>query len=129
MYDDAKSRVRVGWGYSYVFSVGINQGSILSSLFLIVLEALSQELWTGCSVVLYIDDLAITAKSLVEVKNRLSIWKLKFAKKDLKVNISKTKILIKGRGLITIKEPGRFTCSLHLKDVRVNSVYCSSCKH
>ena len=76
MYDDAKSRVKVGWGYSYVFSAGINQGSILSTLFLIVLEALSQELWTGCSIVLYIDDLAIAARSLEEVKNRLSIWKL-----------------------------------------------------
>ena len=44
MYPNARSRVRVGEGYSEEFEVkvGVHQGSILSPLpFIIVLEALS----------------------------------------------------------------------------------------
>ena len=42
--------------------------------------------------------------------------------------MSKTKVLISGRGLNTIRQSGRFPCSECLKDVGVNSVYCQSCK-
>ena len=51
MYKDVSSRVRVGDGYSEEFGVGVgvNQGSVLSPLFfIIVLEALSREFRTGC---------------------------------------------------------------------------------
>ena len=50
MYGNAQSRVRVGEGYSEEFEVkvGIHQGSVLSPLlFIIVLEALSQEVRSG----------------------------------------------------------------------------------
>ena len=50
MYADARSRVRVGKGYSEEFEVkvGVHQGSLLSPLlFLIVLEALSREFRAG----------------------------------------------------------------------------------
>ena len=46
MYSNARSRVRVGEGYSEEFEVkvGVHQGSVLSPLlFIIVLEALSRE--------------------------------------------------------------------------------------
>ena len=51
MYTNAKSRVRVNGSYSDVFevNVGVHQGSVLSPLlFIMVLEALSQEFSTGC---------------------------------------------------------------------------------
>ena len=76
---------------------------------------------------LCVDDLAILAESLEDAKNRLSIRKLKIAEKDLKVNVSMTKILSSGKGM-NAKESGTFPCSICLKDA-VNSVHCSSCKH
>ena len=48
MYANARSRVRVGEGYSEEFEVkvGVHQGSVLSPLLFIVLEALSRiPLW------------------------------------------------------------------------------------
>ena len=49
MYANARSRVRVGEGYSEEFKVkvGVHQGSVLSPLLFIVLEALSQEFRSG----------------------------------------------------------------------------------
>ena len=50
MYSNARSRVRVGEGYSEEFEVkvGVHQGSVLSPLlFIIVLEALSHEFRCG----------------------------------------------------------------------------------
>ena len=50
MYSNARSRVRVGEGYSEEFEVkvGVHQGSVLSPLlFIIVLEASSCELAVG----------------------------------------------------------------------------------
>ena len=48
MYKDVRSRVRVGNGYSEEFGVGVgvHQGSVLSPLLIIVLEALSREFRT-----------------------------------------------------------------------------------
>ena len=51
MYNNVRSRVRVGDEYSEEFSVevGVHQGSVLSPLiFIIVLEALSLQFRTGC---------------------------------------------------------------------------------
>ena len=71
MYNDVRSRVRVGDGYSEEFGVGVgvHQGSVLSPLlFIIVLEALSREFRTGCPwELLYADDLMISAESMEEL--------------------------------------------------------------
>jgi hypothetical protein len=65
MYQGAKSRVRVGESYSEAFDVkvGVHQGSVLSPLlFIIVLEALSQDFCMGLPwEMLYADDLVIIA--------------------------------------------------------------------
>ena len=50
MYANARSRLRVGEGFSKEFKVkvGVHQGSVLSPLlFIIVLEALSREFQAG----------------------------------------------------------------------------------
>ena len=68
MYANARSRIRVGEGFSKEFEVkvGVHQGSILSPLlFIIVLEALSREFRAGVPWEdLYADDLVIIADSL-----------------------------------------------------------------
>ena len=69
MYSNARSRVRVGEGYSEEFevTVSVHQGSVLSPLlFHIVLEALSREFRSGVPWEdLYADDLVIIIESLV----------------------------------------------------------------
>ena len=79
MYANARSRVRVGEGYSEEFEVkvGVHQGSVLSLLlFIIALEALSREFRSGVPWEdLYADDLVIIAESLEECVRRLLTWK------------------------------------------------------
>ena len=103
MYANARSRVRVGEGYSEEFEVkaGVHQGSVLSPLlFIIVLEALSREFRSGVPWEdLYADDLVIIAESLEECVRRLLTWKEGMEKKGLRVNAGKTKIMICGTGL------------------------------
>ena len=90
MYANARSRVRVGEGYSEEFEVkvGVHQGSVLSPLlFIIVLEALSREFRSGVPWEdLYADDLVIIAESLEECVKRLLTWKEAMEKKGLRVN-------------------------------------------
>ena len=101
MYANARSRVRVGEGYSEEFEVkvGVHQGSVLSPLlFIIVLEALSREFCSGVPWEdLYADDLVIITESLEECVRRLLTWKEAMEKKGLRVNAGKTKIMIFGR--------------------------------
>ena len=78
MYANARSRVRVGEGYSEEFEVkvGVHQGSVLSPLlFIIVLEALSREFRSGVPW----EDLY--AESLEECVRRLLTWKEAIEKK------------------------------------------------
>ena len=97
MYSNAQSRIRVGNDYSEPInvSVGVHQGSVLSPLlFIIVMEALSQEFRTGCPwELLYADDLVVAADSLEELKDKLRIWKGELEKKGLKVNVGKSKFM------------------------------------
>ena len=90
MYPNARSRVRVGEGFSKEFEVkvGVHQGSVLSPLlFIIVLEALSREFPAGVPWEdLYADDLVIIADSLEECVRRLLISKEAMEKKGLRVN-------------------------------------------
>ena len=63
--------------YSDDFSVkvGVHQGSVLSPLlFIIVLEALSEEFRTGCPwELLYADDLDIVDETMEKVVDRLKV--------------------------------------------------------
>ena len=91
MYANARSRVRVGEGFSQEFQVknGGHQGSELRPLlFIIVLEALSREFRAGVPWEdLYADDLVIIADSQEECVRRLLIWKEAMEKKGLRVNV------------------------------------------
>ena len=81
MYYNPSSKVRVESSYSDSFgvNVGVHQGSVLSPLlFIIVLEALSQEFRTGRPwEILYADDLVIIAESLDELLRKLATRKQK----------------------------------------------------
>ena len=116
MYANARSRVRVGEGYSEEFEVkvGVHQGSVLGPLlFIIVLEALSREFRSGVPWEdLYADDLVFIAESLEECVRRLLTWKEAMEKKGLRVNAGKTKVMICGSGLDLLQSSGEFPCAV-----------------
>ena len=132
MYANARSRVRVGEGFSKEFEVkvGVHQGSVLSPLlFIIVLEALSREFRAGVPWEdLYADDLVIIADSLEECVNRLLIWREAMEKKGLRVNAGKTKVMICGTGLDLLQSSGEYPCAVCHTGVGNNSIYCNGCK-
>ena len=132
MYANARSRVRVGEGFSKEFEVkvGVHQGSVLSLLlFIIVLEALSREFRAGVPWEdLYADDLVIIADSLEECVRRLLIWKEAMEKKGLRVNAGKTKFMICGTGLDLLQSSGEYPCAVCRTRVGNNSIYCNGCK-
>ena len=85
--------------------VGVHQGSVLSPLlFNRVLEALSLRFKVGCPwELLYADDLVIIASSLVELLERLQIWKSNMETKGLRVNMPKKKLMFYADGGNTLK--------------------------
>ena len=111
MYANARSCVHVGEGYSEEFEVKVrvHQGPVLSPLlFIIVLEALSREFYTGVPWEdLYADD----AELLEECVKWLLTWKEAMEKKGLRVNAGKTKIMICGMDLDLLQSSGEFPCT------------------
>ena len=133
MYKNTRSRVRVNNTYSDEFGVkvGVYQGSVLSPLlFVIVLEALSCESRTGTPwELLYADDLVISAETEEGLKMKLNKWKTEMEAKGLRVNMGKTKIMVSGVNLQTLKDSGEYPCSVCRKGVGSNSIYCAGCSH
>ena len=88
MYSGAKSAIRINGQFSAEFgvTVGVHQGSVLSPLlFIIVMEALSQEFRTGCPwELLYADDLVLVAESVEELTRKFSLWKQSLEGKGLR---------------------------------------------
>ena len=97
MHDDANSRVRVNGCFSESFEVtiGVHQGSVLSSLlFAIVMEALYRECCIGCPwELLYADDLVFMSGNLEDLKILLQAWRTFPDTRGLRINVGKTKIL------------------------------------
>ena len=131
--NNTRSRVRVNNTYSDEFGVkvGVHQGSVLSPLlFVIVLEALSCEFRTGTPwELLYADDLVISAETEEGLKMKLNKWKTEMEAKGLRVNMGKTKIMVSGVNLQTLKDSGEYPCSVCRKGVGSNSIYCAGCSH
>ena len=126
MYNNARSRVRVGSEYSEEFEVGVgvHQGSVLSPLlFIIVLEALSKDFRVGVPWELFFaDDLMIIATSLEECVERVKAWKEGLESKGLHVNMTKTKFMASG-----LQDSGKFPCAVCRTGVGRSSIRCSKC--
>ena len=58
---------------------------------------------------------------------KLKLWKDSMENKGLCINMGKTKVMICGKDLDTIKRSGKYPCSVCRKRVRKNSVFCTSC--
>lgn len=131
MYHNVRSRVRVNTELSDEFDVkvGVHQGSVLSPLlFIMVLEALSEEFRTGCPwELLYADDLVLVAESMEELVVKLKKWKEGMESKGLRVNMGKTKCMVSDATMVSTRETGKYPCSICHKGVGSNSIHCSGC--
>ena len=97
-------------------------------LFIIVLGALSREFRTSCPwELLYADDLVLIAEIPDLLMEKLKLWKDNLENKGLRVNMGKTKVMICGKDLDTIKSSGKHPCSVCRKEVWKNSIFCTSC--
>ena len=133
MYQNTRSRVRVNGSFSddFFVKVGLHQGSVLSPLlFIIVLEALSRDIRTGCpEELLYADDLALVSDSVEGLTEKLENWKHALESKGLRVNLKKTKVMVSNYNLGEKREEGKYPCGVCSKGVGSNSIYCKTCKH
>ena len=59
-----------------------------------------QDVWENISA----DDLVIISKSLMELQEKLILWKANMERKGLRVNMGKTNVLISGPGLTVIQK-------------------------
>ena len=130
LYDGAKTRVRVGSAYSEEFKVkvGVHQGSVLSPLlFTIVVDVITENARKGVvNQLLYVYDLVIMSEDMEDLKERFGNWKDALESKGLKVNTSKTKVMVSGSEgeLYKSKIDPRGICG---RRVMVNSVLCTKC--
>ena len=132
IYQSARSQVRVNNLFTDVFDVqvGVHQGSALSPLlFIIVLEALSREFCTSCPwELLYADDLVLIADTMDELLSKLGNWKKHLEANSLRVNMGKTKIMVSGKNLHSLRDSGKHPCGVCCKGVGSNSILCCGCQ-
>ena len=130
LYEDSSSCVRRENEDSKNFpiSVGVHQGSALSPLlFIVVMEEVSKECRCGAPwEMLFADDLVLTADSEDKVKDMFLKWRNALEKRGLKINVSKTKLLVSG-DKIENEETGRYPCAVCRKGVGSSSIQCSKC--
>lgn len=89
---------------------------------------LSQEYRLGCPwELLYADDLVISANSIVELTERLKLWKDNLEEKGLRVNMKKTKIMHSRREASKSTDSSKWPCGVCSKGVGSNSILCSQC--
>jgi len=99
MYTGAKTVVRTVYGNNNGSDVivSMHQGSALSPLlFVIVMEALSREFRVALPwELLYTNDLVVIAETEDDVIKRLNEWKDKVENRGMRVNMNKTKVMIR----------------------------------
>ena len=128
MYAKLRSSVRVNGALSDTFNVtvGVHQGSLL---FIIVMETLSREFRTACPwELLYADDLVIISDSIKDLVARLNRWNVNLEKHSLKVNASKTKVLISNPDAEKpVTGRAKFKWRVCNRGVGANSIMCNGC--
>ena len=60
---------------------------------------------------------------------KLNKWKTEMEAKGLRVNMGNTKIMVSEVNLQTLKDSGKYPCSVCRKGVGSNSIYCAGCSH
>ena len=131
LYEGAKTRVRVGLELSQEFEVKVvvHQGSALSPLlFAIMVDMITESVRNGLmSEMLYADDLVLTSEMMEGLREKFWKWKEAFESKGLKVNLTKTKVVVsRAEGEVTVNKID--PCGICGKQVMANSVLCVKCR-
>lgn len=93
--------------------VELHQGSALSLLLIIVLVALSREIWPRCpEELLYANDVTVVNETLQGFKRRLEAWKGALKLKRLRVNFKKTKKTISSKNAGKVTGKSKFSCAV-----------------
>jgi len=104
LYVNSRTRVEAMTGISeeFIILVGVHQGSILSTLLIIiVMDELTIEIRKGVPwELMVVDDLALTEESELEVMAVFKEWKAELESKGLKVNMEKTKLMVTGKNKV-----------------------------
>ena len=72
---------------------------------------------------LYADDLVIMHESLDGLLNHFTAWKDSFDAKELRVNMSRTKILVRNALAQRTVNPSKYPCNVCKKGVGNNSIF------
>ena len=132
MYWNALSHVRVNGIFSdyFLVQVGSHQDLVLSLLSIaIVLEALSREIRSGClEKLLYADNVTLFSKTLEGLKGKLETWKRVLESKWLRVNVKKTKMMIRSKNAVKVTIDGKFPCAVYRKGLGSNFILCQFCR-
>jgi len=127
-----KTVVRTVYGNSNGFEVkvGMHQCSALSPLlFVMVMEALSREFRVALPWELwYADDLVVIAETEEDLIKRLNEWKDFVENRGTRVNMNKTKVMIRGEWQKVIQKAVRCACGVCGRGAGNNSIQCTSCK-
>ena len=106
----------------------MHQGSVLSPLlFIIVMEALSQNFRGLPMELLYADDLVLMAESEEELVVKIRKWKAGVEDKGLRVNMGKTKVMRCRVDAGQVQKSGKYPCGVCSKGVGSNSIQCTTC--
>ena len=75
----------------------------------------------------FADDLVIIATSLKECVECVKAWKEGLESRGLHVNMTKTKFMASGLGLVILLDSGKFPCAVCRTGVGRSSIQCSKC--
>jgi len=108
----------------------MHQGSALSPLlFVIVMEAIPREFRVALPwELLYADDLVVIAETEEDLIKRLNEWKNNVENRGMRVNMSKTKVMISGERQKPVQKTARWPCGVCGRGVGSNSIQCTSCQ-
>jgi len=95
---------------------------------MIVMEALLREFRISLPWELYADDLVVTAETEDNLIKRLNEWKDNVENRGMRVNMSKTKVMISGERQKVMQKAVRWSCSVCGRGVDNNSIQCTSCR-
>ena len=80
-------------------NVGLHQRSVLSPLFVAVMDVVSSEARSGLPFeLLYADDLVIMAPTMEQLDRQVADWRAGLLGKGLKVNAGKSKVMVGSSG-------------------------------
>ena len=94
--------------------LGLHQGSVLSPLlFAAVMDVASSEARSGLpSDLLYADDLVIMAPAMDQLGRRVANWRASLLDKGLKVNASKSNVILGSSGGKMMVNSGKWPCGV-----------------